>query len=355
MASESVPLIDISSLHDGSLLTSARRQACVAKIGKACRELGFFYIQNHGVCAKLEKRLEDVTKEFFALPSALKRKVEMARAGKTWRGFFELGEEHTGGVVDEKEGYYFGAESSNNDDCPLHGPNLFPSASDGFSPDLAREFRTVITEYMSAMTTLSHTVLAAIAGSLGLDEALFGKQFLEPTTVFSAFHYPPHDEEKHPGSFAVGEHTDYGYIIILKQDQPGLQVRSPDGKRWVSAPPIPNTFVVNLGDALQHNTGSLLRATPHRVATRHGATGGRYSFPFFFDPSFNARLDSVVPYMSPELQKEAAKCQAAAASRRKWDGKGVEHIGKGTYGDYLMAKLSTVFPKLIAGTQRARL
>lgn len=120
-----VPVIDISSLQDGSLVTSTRRQACIAQIGKACQEVGFFYIYNHGVCVKLQKRLEDVTKEFFALPRALKRKVEMALAGKTWRGYFEVGEELTSGVVDEKEGYYFGAEGSNKDERPLHGNIVF--------------------------------------------------------------------------------------------------------------------------------------------------------------------------------------------------------------------------------------
>jgi isopenicillin N synthase-like dioxygenase len=33
---------------------------------------------------------------------------------------------------------------------------------------------------------------------------------------------------------------------------------------WVDAPFVPGTIVVNLGDALEHLTGGLLRATPHR-------------------------------------------------------------------------------------------
>ena len=70
---------------------------------------------------------------------------------------------------------------------------------------------------------------------------------------------------------------------------------------WISAPPIPNTFVINLGDALEHVTSGLLRATPHRVRARHGATADRLSFPFFYDPSFDAAMVSLGPgQLSPE-------------------------------------------------------
>jgi isopenicillin N synthase-like dioxygenase len=41
------------------------------------------------------------------------------------------------------------------------------------------------------------------------------------------FHYPPHDPKYGENSQAVGEHTDYGYLTILKQDYSGgLQVKS---------------------------------------------------------------------------------------------------------------------------------
>ncbi len=105
---------------------------------------------------------------------------------------------------------------------------------------------------------------------------------------------PPHADVDGDGLplFGVGEHTDYGYLTLLLQDNSGgLQVKLADGS-WIDAPPIPGSLVVNLGDALEHNTGCLIKATPHRV--RHTSESNRMSFPFFFDPSFPRRMESIV-------------------------------------------------------------
>lgn len=114
--------------------------------------------------------------------------------------------------------------------------------------------------------------MQAVANSLGIDASHFSSAFADPTMLFRIFCYPPHNPIFGDLSQAVGEHTDYGYLTILKQDScGGLQVRGRDGQ-WIEAPYIENTFVINLGDALEHCTGGLLRATPHR-----------YLFIIFFD------------------------------------------------------------------------
>jgi len=323
--SSTVPIIDIGPLFQP---TSGARQATIEAIGDACRRQGFFYVINHQVDETVQAELEACAKAFFALPRQVKRSIEMSKAGSRWRGYFEVGEEFTSGIVDEKEGLYFAAERP-GDTRPLHGANLFHS-------DLATR------GYMESVSRLSRVLLEAIAASIGLTSSHFGEQFADPTTLFRIFHYPPHDEKWGDDSLAVGEHSDYGYLTVLKQDgSGGLQVKV-DGE-WIDAPPVPNSFVCNLGDALEHNTGGLLRATPHRVVQRRGARGGRLSFPFFFDPSFHAKLASCYHLLPERLREQADERRRSAPSR--WDGRRVEAF-EGTYGDYLLDKVKSVFPEL---------
>ena len=76
---------------------------------------------------------------------------------------------------------------------------------------------------------------------------------------------------------------------------------------WLDAPPIEDSFVINIGDALERMTGGLYRATPHRVRQRVGATSNRLSFPYFFDPDFDMNMTDVTAYLLPEDQEIARR------------------------------------------------
>ncbi|MBI1212209.1 MAG: isopenicillin N synthase family oxygenase [Alphaproteobacteria bacterium] len=321
-----LPVVDISSLFAGG--KHARRKEAVDQIGSACRDTGFFYAKGHAIAPELIDRLYAASRRFFALPEATKMKIAMAKGGSAWRGYFPLRGELTSGKPDLKEGIYFGEELGSEDarvraGLPLHGGNLFPAEV----PDL----RGAVLEFMSAATRSGHALMEGIAESLDLEADYFAKHYTShPTLLFRVFHYPGQVRENN--EWGVGEHTDYGLLTLLAQDNlGGLQVKSKSG--WIDAPPIPGTLVCNIGDMLDRLTGGFYRSTPHRV--RNVGGNGRLSFPLFFDPDFSARI---VP-----LPQRAAS--AADDSSERWDRANV-HAFEGTYGDYLMAKIARVFPDL---------
>lgn len=321
-----VPIVDISPLTSpsGGDLTSVAEG-----IRKACLEHGFFYVTGHGVEEALVRRLESLSHQFFAAAPEEKLKLRMELGGKAWRGYFRVGDELTSGRPDQKEGIYFGSELSEEHPevragTPLHGRNLFPE----FLPD----FRAAVLEYMDECERVGHALMRGIALSLGLSQRYFAERYTtDPLCLFRIFHYPPQAPVQDE-SWGVGEHTDYGVLTILRQDDVGgLQVKSPAG--WIEAPPVPGSFVCNIGDMLDRMTGGLYRSTPHRVKNESGRS--RLSFPFFFDPNFRAEVKPIEGLERAHEDRE-----------QRWDGASV-HQFQGSYGDYVLGKVSKVFPQLV--------
>ncbi len=311
-----IPTIDIGPLRHGDPDAQVARA-----IDHACRDHGFFAIVNHGIPLALAERLQAVAREFFARPDAEKLAIAMPHAGRRWRGYFPVGGELTSGLPDAKEGIYFGRELPAGDPrvvagTPLHGPNLWP----------AGPMRDVVLAWIAAAAEVAQLLMSAIARALALPADYFLRtSMVDPTLLFRIFHYPPSD------SWGVGEHTDYGVLTLLLQDDVGgLEVKSRGA--WVAVPPHPEAIVCNIGDMLDRMTGGAYRSTPHRVRNVSGRD--RYSFPLFFDPSWDARV-ARLPTAAPATDDADAR----------WDRANV-HAFDGTWGDYLMAKIARVFPAL---------
>jgi len=321
-----VPVIDVAGLANDD----ARRDTAAAEIGNACREVGFFYVVGHGVDEELCHRLETLSRQFFAQSEAEKMRIAMSKGGRAWRGYFPVGNELTSGKPDQKEGIYFGTELPDDHPAvhmrkPMHGRNLFP--------DLPG-FREVVLSYLDSLTRLGHALMSGIAVGLGLDEHYFRHRYTgDPLILFRIFNYP-FVKAANPADivWGVGEHTDYGLLTILRQDDTGgLQVKS--RSRWIEAPPIPGSFICNIGDMLDRLTRGIYRSTPHRVINTSGRD--RLSFPFFFDPNFDAEIHAI----------EVLQPDSSAGSEERWDRANV-HEFSGTYGQYLLNKVSKVFPQL---------
>jgi len=275
------------------------------EIGNACLNYGFFYIKNHGVAANLISDMFKMCTNFFNEPEEEKNKILMKYAGKDFRGYFKLGGELTSNRPDWKEGLYFGAEvPPDHEDAskPMHGPNLW-------HPKYP-EMQKLIIEYMDRCTALGHVLMEAVARSLQLPPKFFFEKYTKnPFIPFRIFYYPKDETGKHEDDqserWGVGQHTDYGVLTLVAQDEVGgLQVRNKSNDGWIEATPIKDTFVVNIGECLDIWTGGKYKATVHRV--KNIANISRLSAPFFFDPSFDCIIeppqvetDSSSPWTKP--------------------------------------------------------
>jgi isopenicillin N synthase-like dioxygenase len=327
-----LPAVDIGPLVRAPVPPDAGARLRVgAAIGSACEEFGFFTITGHGVDPQLRRDLLDVAAEFFALPDREKARIAMRHGGRAWRGWFGVGDELTAGRPDGKEGLYLGshldpAHPAVREGRMLHGPNLYPRQP--------ARLRAVVDRWMTQVAAVGRAVLVGMAIGLGLDEDWFDRWCADPTVLFRMFHYPPPPTGPAP-AWGVGEHTDYGLLTLLAQDDTGgLEVRL--GDRWVPVPADPDSFVCNLGDMLERATGGRYRSTTHRVAV---PSRDRYSFPLFLDPSWDAVVEPI-----PGMEPTAEARRRSTAGR--WDDADLFAGTGGTYGDYLSRKVAGAFPGL---------
>jgi isopenicillin N synthase-like dioxygenase len=321
-----LPVIDLSLVDGGD----PWRDHVASQIDWAAAEFGFFYVVGHGVDWSLIESLYAMSRRFFAQAEAEKLKIRMALGGKAWRGYFPVGGELTSGRPDLKEGLYFGEELAEDDPRvqagrPLHGRNLFPELP-GYSE--------AILDYMRALTGLGHKLMASVGRGLKLGDHYFVDRYTShPITLFRIFNYPPAPAADVQEAQGVGAHTDYGLLTILSQDDiGGLQIRYRES--WIDVPPVPGAFVCNIGDMLERLTSGRYTSALHRVVNR--TSQQRLSMPFFFDPGFEAEL-SPIPNVGPNSPRPEII--------ERWDGIDLREV-HGTYGNYLLGKVSKVFPDL---------
>jgi isopenicillin N synthase-like dioxygenase len=288
---ETLPVLELSRLETD-------RAAFLVDVRKAARQAGFFYLAGHGVDPTLIEEVLAFSRAFFALPERDKLAVEMVNSPH-FRGYNRAGYEHTRGKPDWREQLDVGSEREplllTADSPPwarLQGPNQWPAAL----PDL----KPVLLRYQAEVTNLAIRVLSAFAAALEQPDNVFAAIYTpEPNALIKLIRYPGRDREE--SDQGVGAHKDSGFVTILLQDKvAGLEVEGEDG--WIDAPPVPGTFVVNIGEILELASSGYLRANVHRVVSPPPGAE-RLSVAFFL----GASLDATVPVLAlpPQLAAEA--------------------------------------------------
>ncbi|XP_068635178.1 protein DMR6-LIKE OXYGENASE 2-like [Aristolochia californica] len=260
----SIPLIDFVGFE------GPNRSKVVAEIGEACRNDGFFLVKNHGIPKSLIEDLLRVSREFFRLPESERMKCYSDDPTKSVRLSTSFN------VKREKV-------SNWRDYLRLHCHPLEDYIDDW--PSNPPSFRDVVSGYCKSARGLALKLLEAISESLGLEkdgiERILGKQGQHMAMNY----YPPCPQPEL--TYGLPGHTDPNALTLLLQDLvPGLQVLK--NNKWVAVNPIPNTFVVNIGDQIEVITNGRYKSVLHRAVVNNKVE--RISIPTFYCPSADALI-----------------------------------------------------------------
>lgn len=267
-----------------------------AEIDAACTEVGFFQVVGHGVDAGLERAAWSATLDFFALPDDHKRRLTI-RTGDAY-GYGPFRSERLAASLgdttppDLKETFSIGpapAAAQSVDD---------PAAAFVFSPTPWPDvdgFATTMREYYDALAALVDRVMSLMATGLGMPADAFADAIDRHTSALRLLRYPDlAGTSVEPGQLRAGAHSDYGTLTLLRQQggPGGLQVTGRDGE-WHDVPPVPDAYVVNVGDALARWTNDRWRSTLHRVVIPPGPDGlsERTSIAFFHNANWDAVIE----------------------------------------------------------------
>jgi isopenicillin N synthase-like dioxygenase len=288
-----LPIIDISGLSS----TFKQHRLRVAKdMQYACRHTGFFYICQHGISSALQQAVLMHSQRFFALSDAEKLHIHKQRSIAN-RGYEPLRNQtlEAGAPADLKEGFYAGREYAL--DSPEVQQKRFNCGPNQW-PQQLPEFQVVMLAYQAQLEGLARTLMRGLALSLDLAEQYFEPFCQDAMLTLRLLHYPPQPAHPLPNEKGCGAHTDFGALTLLLQDQQGgLQVWDAQRQHWLDAPPIADSYVINIGDLIARWTNNRYKSTLHRVINQSGQQ--RYSVPFFFGGNPNYRVECLASCKAP--------------------------------------------------------
>jgi len=294
-----IPLVDFSLFLNG---TPSQRLATAHSILNGFQSAGFIYLTNHPIPLPTVSSAFSKSAQFFTRPVAEKESLGWTTPESN-RGYVSPGREKTSNLTskeevellkkqapDLKESFEIGRDDEQG------MPNNWPSGDDA-----AVDFKKTMQDFFALCKNLHVEVMRAIAVGLGLPDGYFDGFTDVGDNTLRLLHYPEVSKDvfaRNKFQVRAGEHTDYGSITLLFQDERGgLQVKSPDGT-FVDATPIPGTVVVNAGDLLARWSNDTIKSTFHRVVEPPAPPEGdvypaRYSIAYFCNPNFKSQIEAI--------------------------------------------------------------
>ncbi|WCJ32346.1 2-oxoglutarate (2OG) and Fe(II)-dependent oxygenase superfamily protein [Euphorbia peplus] len=269
---DEIPVIDFSRL--------VSEPSELAKLHDACMHWGFFQLVNHGVTV-VDKIKEEV-KELFNLPMEEKKRYwqypgEVEGFGQA----FVVSEEQK---LDWGDMFFMVTQPSH-----ARKPHLFPN--------LPLPLRESLDKYSIELKNLSMKILSSMAKALEIDDEEEITGIFEDGHQSMRMNYYPPCPQPHK-VIGLTPHSDASALTILLQvnEVEGLQIKK-NGK-WVSVNPLPNAFVINIGDILEIMTNGIYRSIEHRATVN--TEKERMSIATFYAPKYEAEMGAAPSLISHE-------------------------------------------------------
>ncbi|KAK4753844.1 hypothetical protein SAY87_001948 [Trapa incisa] len=269
------PGVDLIPTIDLAGADSDRRAEIVERVSRACRELGFFQIINHGVPVEALDRAIGAVRAFHEGPPEEKAGM-YTRETKTGVSFFSN--------ID----LFQSKAASWRDTLQIRLAPTLPSLE-----DIPEVCRSEVVEWNQHIQQLGSLLLGLLSEGLGLDMGRLEGLTCLGTRIMVAHYYPYCPEPDR--TVGIASHTDPGVITLLLQNHMGgLQIKKDE--EWVEVEPVPGALVINVGDILQIISNDEYKSVEHRVLA-NPSKEPRVSIAVFCNPS--NREDSFGPI--PEL------------------------------------------------------
>jgi isopenicillin N synthase-like dioxygenase len=284
--SNRIPVVDFSPMWS----SRAEERARIApELRRACCEVGFFYLRNHGIPRPVIDRAHAAMQKFFAQPTIEKMKIHYLST-PNHRGYVAEGNimaDHELKGTDMSEAVELAHDLPSDDPDYLRGLKFYgPNAW----PDNPPDFQWALGTYFDTQLAFGRTVLRAFALALELPETFFDAIYTKPMSRLRACYYRPQQPDWDVRKIGIGAHRDYEiFTTVWQSNHAGLQVLGTEGD-WVEVTPIDDTLVVNLGNLMQRWSNDLFLSRPHRVVNL--TQEPRYSIVQFFGVDYAAEMDA---------------------------------------------------------------